>query len=79
MQSSVRSKLMENIQSLEDENKWHVTTDTTKRLKAMNENLKIEDAHIIAQDIMYAKQKAFDYRDKVGKQLARVLSDAPSV
>lgn len=35
------------------------------------------DAHYIAKDIMFSKQKPFEFRDKHGKNLARILSDKP--
>lgn len=47
--------------------------DTMKCLNVVCENLKIMSAHIIAQDIMYAKLRVFDYKDKAGKQLVCVL------
>lgn len=43
-----------------------------------NGNLKMLDARMIAQEMLYAKQRIFEYRDKPGKQLARVLSDSPT-
>lgn len=56
-----RSKLTEDIQRIEKLNKKQVTVDSTKELKAAYEDLNIIDAHVIAQDVMYAKQNVFDY------------------
>lgn len=39
--------------------------------------MKLLDAHSIAQDIIYANKRVYEYRDKVGKQLVRVLSEHP--
>lgn len=45
--------------------------------KHIFQQIKMIDAFNIAQSMMYAKQLAYEYRDKAGKQLARVLSDHP--
>lgn len=39
--------------------------------------LRMIDALDIAQSIAYAKQRIYEYRDKPGKQLAKVLSYHP--
>lgn len=35
------------------------------------------DAAKIVQEVMYAKQRAYEYRDRAGKQLAQILSEHP--
>lgn len=40
-------------------------------------DIALMDAYYIAQDIMFSKQKIFEFRDKPGKNLARILSEKP--
>lgn len=35
------------------------------------------DAHLIAKDIMFSRQHIFKFRDKLGRNLARILSEHP--
>lgn len=37
------------------------------------------DARGIAKDVMYARQRIFEYHDKPGRQLARILADTSEV
>lgn len=46
-------------------------------LQRANDELKLIDADQIAQEILYDKQRTFDYHNKAGKQLVRLLSENP--
>lgn len=65
-----RDMLLKGIIRLEEQNKQQVTREKTENLKQAYDKLKILDAHVIAKDLLYAKQIAFKFRDKPGKQLA---------
>lgn len=40
----------------------------------MYDSLKIHDAHLIAKNLLYSKQRSFHFRDKFMKQLAWLLA-----
>lgn len=46
-------------------------------MKSIKTQIKLLDAHLAAKDIMYVRQHAFDFRDRPGKKLARVLAEVP--
>lgn len=48
--------------------------DNKNKLESQKEALKMLDGRKNAKDLMYAKQKWFDYCDKTGKQLSWLLS-----
>lgn len=69
-----RGILFRQIDQLEDELKDGFILCKSQRLQTLYKDLKILDAQKMSQEILYAKWKVFDYRDKPGKQLAQVLS-----
>lgn len=67
--------MVSNIQRVEEENKWGVLLEVVQQLQIAYNNLNPIWAYGIAQDVMYAKQRAFEYRAKAGNQRAWVLSE----
>lgn len=67
-------ELIGQIEQLENKLKESTSLSKSQMLQALYEDLKIINAQTIAWEILYAKQRAFDYRDKLSKQLAQVLS-----
>lgn len=66
---------MQKVQKLEQDNKQTDSCQRTKEIQQLLHQIKLIDALDIAQSVMYAKQLSYDYKDKAGKQLARVLSE----
>lgn len=66
------------IEQLEYCHKKNLTEDGKNKLKELNNVLKILDSCKIASEIVYAKQKIFDFRDKPRKNLAHLLSEVPT-
>lgn len=58
--SLVRADLMNMIPKLETLNKQLVLSKTTRQLQKAYSDFKLIDAHVIVQDVLYAKQRAFD-------------------
>lgn len=74
----VGKQLEEIIKQLEQEQKLKITIQGTYKLQELRGDLKIVEAQIIAKDILYAKQRAFECRDKPGRQLAQILANTGS-
>lgn len=72
--NAVCTELVQNIEKLETNFKKRFAPSKSQDLQAMYEDLKILDAQRISLEILYPKQKVFDYRDKPRKQLARILA-----
>lgn len=64
-------------QKLETELKQFLAHDVLWKLQAVYDEMKLLDSYQIAQEVLYANQKFFEYRDKPEKELARLLSDRP--
>lgn len=47
-------------------------------IQQIQQQIKLIGVGDIAQSIMYAKQSAYNYRDKPGKQVVRLLSEHSS-
>lgn len=73
-----RKNLLDKFLKLEAQNKQRVSRVTTWQLQRAYCKLRLIDAQNIAPDILYAKERAFEYKDKAGKQLAWVLSELPT-
>lgn len=71
LREAKRVELLQDIQLWENLNKKQVSAE----VKRAYEQLKLIDAHGIAQSMLYANHRVFDYGNKVSKQLARVLAD----
>lgn len=69
---------MSTLQQLEQESKQGVSPQKTRKIQLVYQQIKLLGAHMIAQEIMYPKQKLYEYSDKAGKQLAWVLSERPA-
>lgn len=61
MQNPARNELVTDIHKLKDLNKNQVTAEHTDQLRAEYGNLQIMDARVIAQEMLYAKQRVFEY------------------
>lgn len=72
-----RSLLLEKFADLEASNKQTPAAETVEEISWLYDQVNMIDALDIAQFLMYVKQSAFEYRDKAGKQLARLLSEHP--
>lgn len=70
-----RNLLLHQISNLEVLNKLVPSSECTEEIFKTYQQLNMINALDIAQSIMYAKQNAYEFRDKAGKQLARVLSE----
>lgn len=62
---------------MEEKNKQEVSQEIVGQLQPCRHlmMLKLIDAINIAQDMLCAKQRTYEYTDKFDRQLARVLSD----
>lgn len=56
MWNSFKSKLVADIKKLEELNKNQTTSELVEQLCVAYGNLKILDAHVIAQEMLYAKK-----------------------
>lgn len=72
-----RLLLLQKIADLEALHKQMSTRDTAEEISWLYHQVTMIDVLEIAQSLMYAKQTAFEYRDRAGKQLARLLSEHP--
>lgn len=69
-QNCMRDELILQVATLEAENKQNAQILWTERLQQILHPIDNLD---IAQSIMYAKQRMYAFKDKPGKQLARLF------
>lgn len=72
-----RRELLQDISQLEALNKQHPPIELSEELLQKYQQLKMINSVEIVQSILYARQNVFEYRDKAGIQLARLLSERP--
>lgn len=70
-----RSVLLGKIADLEVLNQQNPAPELVEEISWLYHQVNIIDVLDIAQSLIYAKQSAFEYRDKAGKQVARLLSE----
>lgn len=73
-----RATIMTQIETLEAKIKQEVSVEGVQQHQAAFDELKFVDAHKIVQEVLYVKQRVVNYWDKLGKQLAQVLSEKTS-
>lgn len=67
MRLKTHEELLSQIQQVEKEHKTLATSELTMHLQEFLNKLKLLDANMIAKDIIFARQRSFDYHDKPGK------------
>lgn len=66
--------MIQQIEELDKNNKENLRTEAQEEIQRVVNMLKLLNAKEVAKDIMYAHQRMSEYKDKPGKQLARILS-----
>lgn len=67
---------MREISKLEEVHKTTRSKAVKQELDVLILKLKLTDATSLAREVMFAKQQAFEYRDKPSRQLAHVLAES---
>lgn len=74
---SNRDLLVKQLETIEKRQKQEPLLEWQERLDKFKGDIALIDAHLVAKDNMFSKQKLFKFRDKPGKNLARILADKP--
>lgn len=67
--------MVQQIEGLDNSNKENPKVEVQEEMQRVVNTLKLLDAGEAAKYIMYARQHMFEYRDKPGKYLARILTE----
>lgn len=73
-----RNELLSRIEQLENTHKINASPENLVGLTEDVSQVKIPGAHIIAKDIMFSRQRIFQFRDKPAENLVRLLPDPSS-